>query len=155
MCIYSIHTSYCVAQQQPQKPGNLPVKKKATHIIPPAPGASKVTKLASGDHFVHRKLFCAAIWSKLCTGGRNRRFRVRKTCRKLAWTGSPWLASGSYSVRTELRPPGSFWDTSRAQKTKKQKQKKRKNKTLLSNSCLCFSVLFLFLQQPQQTQSQI
>ncbi len=51
MCIYSIHTSYCVAQHQPRKPGNLPVKKKATHIIPPAPGASKVTKLASGDHF--------------------------------------------------------------------------------------------------------
>ncbi len=49
--MYIIYTSYC--QQQPQKPGNLPVKKKATHIIPPAPGASKVTKLASGDHFVY------------------------------------------------------------------------------------------------------
>ena len=39
MCIYSIHTSYCVAQQQPKKPGNLPVKKKVTHKIPPVPGA--------------------------------------------------------------------------------------------------------------------
>ena len=87
MCIYSIHTSYCVAQQQPKKPGNLPVKKKATHKIPPVPGASKVTKLASGDHFVHRKIFVAAIWSKLCTGGRNRRFRVRKTCPKLMKIG--------------------------------------------------------------------
>ena len=48
--------SYCDAQQQPKKPGNLLVKKKATHIISPAPGASKVTKLASGDHFVYCKL---------------------------------------------------------------------------------------------------
>ena len=74
LCVYTVYmyTSYCVAQQQPQKPGNLFVKKKATHIISPAPGASKVTKLASGDHFVFCKIFVAAIWSKLCTGGRNR-----------------------------------------------------------------------------------
>ena len=85
--MYIVYTSCCVAQQQPQKPGNLLVKKTRTHIIPPVPGASKVTKLASGDHFVYCKLFVAAIWSKLCTGGRNRRFRVRKTCRKYIQIG--------------------------------------------------------------------
>ena len=82
--IYSTHASYCVAQPRPKKPGNLPVKKKATHKNPPAPGASKVTILTSGDHFVHRKIFCAAIWSKLCMGGRNRRFRVRTNSQKIA-----------------------------------------------------------------------
>ena len=85
--MHIVYTSCCVAQQQPQKPGNLLVKKIRTHIIPPAPGASKVTKLASGDHFVYCKLLFAAIWSKLCTGGRNRRFRVRKMCPKLMKIG--------------------------------------------------------------------
>ncbi len=33
----------------PEIAGNLPVKKKATHITPEAPGASKVTKLERGD----------------------------------------------------------------------------------------------------------
>ena len=52
--VYYIYTSYCVVpQQQPKKPGNLPVKKKHVYKNPPAPGASKVTKLASGDHFVY------------------------------------------------------------------------------------------------------
>ena len=31
-----------------------------------------------------------------------------------SWTGSPWLPTGSYSVRTKPRPPGSFLNTSRA-----------------------------------------
>ena len=47
--VYIHHVA--LLNNNPKKPGNLPVKKKATHIIPPAPGASKVTKLASGDHF--------------------------------------------------------------------------------------------------------
>ncbi len=58
---------YCVAQQHhlPQNPGNLPAKKKHVYIMLPAPGASKVTKLEPGGHFVCRNLFCAAICSKL------------------------------------------------------------------------------------------
>ena len=49
----------------PKFAGNLPVKRKATHINPEAPGASKVTKLERGGHFVQRNLINASIWSKL------------------------------------------------------------------------------------------
>ena len=67
--MYIVYTSCCVAQQQPQTPGNLLVKKTRTHIIPPAPGASKVTKLASGDHFVYCKLFCCGHMEQVMYGG--------------------------------------------------------------------------------------
>ena len=49
----------------PENAGNLPVKKKAAHINPEAPGAPEVTKLERGDNFVQRSLIYASIWSKL------------------------------------------------------------------------------------------
>ena len=81
ICIY---TSYCVAEQHhlPQKTGNLPVKKKHIYIIPPAPGASKVTKLEPGGHFVCRNLFFAAIWSKIFFESRNHTFLAQNVCPK-------------------------------------------------------------------------
>ena len=45
--------------------GNLPVKRKATHINAEAPGVPKVTFLDRGGHFVQRKIEYASIWSKL------------------------------------------------------------------------------------------
>ncbi len=41
--------------------GNLPVKKKAAHINPEAPGAPEVTKLKRVGHFVQRNLISALL----------------------------------------------------------------------------------------------
>ncbi len=90
MCMHSIHTSYCVAQQQPPKPGNLPVQKKATHIIPPAPGASKVTKLASGDHFVYCIFFCGHM-EQVMYGGSNSQVSGAKNVSEIR---TKWLERG-------------------------------------------------------------
>ncbi len=49
----------------PKLAGNLPVKRKATHINAEAPGVPKVTKLEGGGHFVQHNIFYASIWSKL------------------------------------------------------------------------------------------
>ena len=48
--------------------GNLPVKRKATHVNAEAPGVPKVTKLERGGHFVQHKIIDAPIWSKLFVG---------------------------------------------------------------------------------------
>ena len=45
--------------------GNLPIKRKATHVNAEAPGVPKVTKLERGGHFVQHKIIYASIWSKL------------------------------------------------------------------------------------------
>ncbi len=120
MCIHCTYTSYCVAQQQPQKPGNLPIKKKVTHIIPPAPGASKVTKLEPGGHFVYRNLFFAAIWSKLFLGGRNHTFWSQSICPKSMEIGMNGVAvarnglilweNGATGSRKVFKYLRGFWD---------------------------------------------
>ena len=48
--------------------GNLPVKRKATHVNAEAPGVQKVTKFERGGHFGQRKIIGAAVWSKLFFG---------------------------------------------------------------------------------------
>ena len=45
--------------------GNLPVKRKATHVNAEAPGVQKVTKLERGGNFEQHKIIDASIWSKL------------------------------------------------------------------------------------------
>ena len=47
-----------------------------------------------------------------------------------SWMRSPWLASGSYSIRTELRSPGSFLNTSQANFHPFSVQKYNKNKKI-------------------------
>ena len=49
--------------------GNLPVKRKATHVNAEAPGVQKVTKLEKGGHFEQHKIIDASIWSKLFFSG--------------------------------------------------------------------------------------
>ena len=51
--------------------GNLSVKKKAAHINPEPPRASKVTKLERGGHFGQRYLIPVSIRSKLFWGSKS------------------------------------------------------------------------------------
>ena len=48
--------------------GNLPVKRKATHVNAEAPGVQKVITLERGGHFGQRKIIGASVWSKLFLG---------------------------------------------------------------------------------------
>ena len=49
--------------------GNLPVKRKATHVNAEAPEVQKVTQLERGGHFAQHKIIDVSIWSKLFLGG--------------------------------------------------------------------------------------
>ena len=55
----------------PENAGNLSVKKKAAHINPEPPRASKVTKLERGGHFGQRYLIPVSIRSKLFWGSKS------------------------------------------------------------------------------------
>ncbi len=77
--------------------GHLPVKKKAAHINPEAPGAPEITKLERGGHFVQSDLISASIWSKVFSGGSKSHSldityvsEICKKCNERGPRGSPW-----------------------------------------------------------------